>query len=149
MEKRSIEKIICIRRVSCTTKGGRNASYSAMVVVGDGISRFGCSIASASEVLLATQKAVVRARKSMIKLPIKDGRLPHRVMARFCATRVIILPGKEGNGIKAGATMRAIFETLGIKDVTAKILGSTNAMNAAYATMIALQSIICYRYADH
>ncbi|MEZ0210429.1 MAG: 30S ribosomal protein S5, partial [Methylophilus sp.] len=120
------EKMITVNRVSKTVKGGRIMSFAALTVVGDGDGTVGMGKGKAREVPVAVQKAMDEARRSMVKVNLKNGTLHHRVTGVHGAAKVLILPAAEGTGIIAGGTMRAIFEVMGITNVIAKSLGSSN-----------------------
>lgn len=137
-----IEKLVSIRRVAKVVKGGKNFSFSALVVVGDGNGRVGYATGKAREVPEAIRKATSKAQKSMIKVALRQGRtLHHPAVCKKGAARVVILPALTGKGLIAGGAMRAAFEAVGIKDVAGKSLGSRNPHSLLRATMAALQSV--------
>ncbi len=136
-----IEKLVNVNRNSKTTKGGKVMSFSANTVVGDGRGRIGIGRGKAREVPVAIQKALDDARKNMQSVVLKGDTLYHEVIGRHGATRVFMKPAAEGTGIIAGGAMRAVFEVLGVKNVLAKIGGSTNPINVLRATVKALASI--------
>jgi small subunit ribosomal protein S5 len=136
-----IEKMISVNRVTKVVKGGRIMGFAALTVVGDGDGSIGMGKAKAKEVPVAVQKAVKEARKTMEKVSLKNGTIHHGVLAKHGATTVYLQPAKDGAGIIAGGAMRAIFEAVGIKNITAKIHGSTNPYNVVRATLKGLQSI--------
>ena len=139
-ESELIEKLVSINRVAKVVKGGRRFAFAALVVVGDQKGRVGYGAGKAREVPEAIRKATERAKRSMIRVPMKEGRtLHHDVEGRFCAGRVILRSATPGTGIIAGGPLRAVFETLGIGDVVAKSLGSRNPHNMVKATFAGLQ----------
>ena len=133
--------VIEIRRVTKVTKGGKNLNFRALVVVGDGKGKAGYGVGKAGEVPEAIRKAVEKARKNAIKVPLKGTTIPHDVKAKHDASLVILKPASKGHGMVAGRTMRAFFEVCGIKDITCKCLGSTNPLNVIRATVKALSML--------
>ncbi|MBI1308769.1 MAG: 30S ribosomal protein S5 [Proteobacteria bacterium] len=137
-----VDKLVGVRRVAKTVKGGRRMSFGALVVVGDEDGRVGFGKGKAKEVPDAVRKATDEAKRGMVRVPLRQGRtLHHEVKGRFGATRVILKPAVPGTGIVAGGPMRAVFEAMGIKDVIAKALGSTNPFNLIRATFEAFAAI--------
>lgn len=136
-----IEKLISINRVTKVVKGGRIMGFAALTVVGDGDGGIGMGKAKSKEVPVAVQKAVKEARKEMVKVPLKNGTIHHTVTGKHGATTVYMQPAKDGTGIIAGGAMRAIFDAIGVKNITAKVHGSTNPYNVVRATLKGLQSI--------
>lgn len=137
-----VDKLVGVRRVAKTVKGGRRMAFGALVVVGDESGRVGFGQGKAKEVPDAVRKATEEAKRTMIRVPLRQGRtLHHDVNGTFGATRVIIKPAVPGTGIIAGGPMRAIFEAMGIKDVVAKAMGSTNPFNLIRATFAAFAAI--------
>ncbi len=135
-----IDKLVTINRVAKVVKGGRRFAFAALVVVGDQKGRVGYGAGKAREVPEAIRKATERAKKTMIRVPMKEGRtLHHDVTGTFGAGSVILRAASPGTGIIAGGPMRAVFETLGVGDVVAKCLGSRNPHNMVKATFAALQ----------
>jgi small subunit ribosomal protein S5 len=134
------EKMINVNRVTKVVKGGRIMSFAALAVVGDGDGAVGMGKGKAREVPLAVQKAMEEAKRGMIKVALNNGTLHHSVIGRHGAAKVLIQPATEGTGIIAGGAMRAIFEVMGITDVTAKCIGSANAYNVVRATLNGLAS---------
>jgi small subunit ribosomal protein S5 len=130
------EKMIAVNRVTKVVKGGRTLSFAALTVVGDGDGRIG--MGKAKEVPVAVQKAMEAARRNMKKIALKDGTIQHQVRGVHGAAKVLMAPAKPGDGIIAGGPMRAVFEVMGIKDIVAKSLGSTNPYNMVRATLNAL-----------
>ena len=134
------DKLVTINRVAKVVKGGRRFSFAALVVVGDEKGRVGWGAGKAREVPEAIRKATERAKRTMIRVPMREGRtLHHDVVGEFGAGRVILRAAPAGTGIIAGGPMRAVFETLGMGDVVAKCLGSANPHNMVKATFAALQ----------
>lgn len=129
------EKMISVNRVTKVVKGGRILGFAALTVVGDGDGRIGMGKGKSKEVPVAVQKAMDEARRKMIKVPLKHGTLQHSVVGKHGASTVLIAPAKEGTGVIAGGPMRAIFEVLGVTNVVAKSLGSTNPYNMVRATL--------------
>ena len=134
------EKMINVNRVTKVVKGGRIMSFAALAVVGDGDGAVGMGKGKAREVPLAVQKAMEEAKRGMVKVALNNGTLHHSVIGRHGAAKVLIQPATEGTGIIAGGAMRAIFEVMGITDVTAKCIGSANAYNVVRATLNGLAS---------
>lgn len=130
-----IEKMVTINRVAKTIKGGRQFSFTALTVVGDGEGKVGVGYGKAREVPLAIQKAMDGARKNMRKVNLNDGTLQYPVMIRLGAAKVYMQPASEGTGIIAGGPMRAVFEAVGIRNVLAKIIGTQNPINVVRATV--------------
>jgi len=137
-----VDKLVGVRRVAKTVKGGRRMAFGALVVVGDEAGRVGFGQGKAKEVPDAVRKATDEAKRSMVRVPLRQGRtLHHEVKGSFGATNVILKPAVPGTGIIAGGPMRAIFEAMGIKDVVAKAMGSTNPFNLIRATFAAFAGI--------
>ncbi len=135
------EKMIAINRVTKVVKGGRVMGFAALVVVGDGDGRVGMGKGKAREVPVSVQKAMDEARKKLIKINLKNGTLHHAVVGRHGSARVYMQPASDGTGIIAGGPMRAIFEVMGVTNVLAKIIGSTNPYNVVRATLNGLQAM--------
>jgi small subunit ribosomal protein S5 len=139
-----IEKIISIRRVAKVVKGGRRFSFSALVVVGNGIDKIGFGLGKAKEVPEAIRKGKEKALKRMITIKKMGNSIPHKVTGKFGAGLVIMLPGKDGTGIIAGGAMRSVFEALGIKDILAKSIRSKNSGSIIRATINGLMQLTLY-----
>jgi small subunit ribosomal protein S5 len=135
------EKLIAVNRVAKVVKGGRQFGFTALTVVGDGQGQVGFGYCKAREVPLAIQKAMERARKNLVQVPLKEGTLFHPVTARHGAAKVHMQPASEGTGIIAGGAMRAVLEVLGVHNVLAKVIGSRNPINVVRATMNGLTSM--------
>ncbi len=137
-----VDKLVNINRVAKVVKGGRRFGFAALVVVGDTKGRVGYGSGKAREVPEAIRKATEQAKTSMVRVPLREGRtLHHDVTGRFGAGRVVVRAAPPGTGIIAGGPMRAVFETVGIQDVVAKSLGSSNPHNMVKATFAALASL--------
>jgi len=136
-----IEQLINERRVAKVVKGGRIFGFSALTVVGVGKGRVGIGRGKAREVPVAVQKAMDEARRNMRKINLRKGTLNYATIGRHGAARVVMRPASEGTGIIAGGTMRAIFEAAGVKNVLAKIIGTTNPVNVARATIAGLGTV--------
>ncbi len=135
------EQLINVRRVAKVVKGGRIFGFSALTVVGDGAGRVGIGIGKAREVPVAAQKSFENARRNMVRIHMKNGTLQYPIIGRHGAAKVVMRPASAGTGIIAGDTMRLIFELAGVRDVLAKVVGTTNAINVARATIDGLTSI--------
>lgn len=129
------DKVVFINRVAKVVKGGRRFSFTALVVVGDGEGTVGIGKGKASEVPEAIRKAIGQAKKSLVKFPLKDGTVPHRVTGRYGSGAVIMNPAVKGTGIIAGGAVRALLEVAGVQDIVAKSIRSHNPFNAAKATL--------------
>ncbi|MCM8832231.1 MAG: 30S ribosomal protein S5 [Candidatus Omnitrophica bacterium] len=141
-EEAFIEKVIFINRVTKVTKGGKNLGFSALVVVGDGVSKVGYALGKANEVADAIRKGLRKAKKNLIVVKKNDTTIPHQVYGKFGAVQVLLKPASKGTGVIASAPIRAICECVGIKDILTKILKkSTNPINVVKATMLALQDL--------
>ena len=135
------EKLVGVRRVAKVVKGGRQFGFSALTVVGDGKGRVGFGSGKAREVPVAIQKAMEEARRNMVSVKLNDVTLQYPIMARHGAARVYMRPASPGTGIIAGGAMRAVFEVLGVQDVLAKCIGSSNPVNVVRATIKGLQNM--------
>ena len=136
-----VDKLVHINRVAKVVKGGRRFSFAALVVVGDGKGRVGYGTGKAREVPEAIRKATDQAKRSLIRIPLSEGRtLHHDVIGRFGAGRVVLRSAPAGTGIIAGGPMRAVFETMGVHDVVCKSVGTSNPHNMVKATFAALKN---------
>jgi small subunit ribosomal protein S5 len=132
------DRLVSIQRVTKVTKGGRTFSFSAIVVVGNEDGIVGHGLGKASEVTTAISKGIEDAKKNLIKVPVINGTIPHEQLARFGGAFVLIKPASEGTGVKAGGAMRAVLESVGVRNVLAKSKGSSNPHNLVKATFAAL-----------
>ena len=141
MDDGMIEKLIAVNRVSKTVKGGRQFTFTALTVVGDGAGKVGFGYGKAREVPVAIQKSMEYARKSMMTVDLNNGTLWHSVKSGHGAARVYMQPASEGTGVIAGGAMRAVLEAVGVKDVLAKAIGSRNPINLVRATLRGLSDM--------
>ena len=135
------EKLLGIDRVTKVVKGGRHLRFRALVVVGDGQGHVGFGLAKAAAVPEAVRKAGTTAKKRLIEVPIKDGTIPHEILAKFGASRILLKPAAPGTGLIVGSTARAVLELAGVEDVVGKSLGGPSKINVARATMVALSNL--------
>lgn len=135
------KRVVSVRRVQKVVKGGRTLRFSALVVVGDGKGKVGIALGKAKEVSLAIEKATTMAKKSMVKVPMVDGSIPHETIGKFSSTRILMFPAPAGTGVIAGGSTRAVLELAGIKDIVTKRHGSSNKINCVKATMNGLMSM--------
>lgn len=135
------EKVVKIKRCAAVVKGGRRFSFAAMVVVGDKKGRVGYGYGKANEVPPSVEKAVKQATRSMIKVPIEEGTIPHAVKGRFGAARVTLVPAGAGTGVIAGDAVRSVCESTGIENILTKSFGSNNPVVLVKATINALEQL--------
>lgn len=144
------DRLVSIQRVTKVTKGGRTFSFSAIVIVGNENGIVGQGLGKASEVTAAITKGIEDAKKNLIKVPITKGTIPHEQSAKYGGAKVFIKPASEGTGVKAGGAMRAVLESVGVKNVLAKSKGSSNPHNLVKATMEALLQLRdAYTISEH
>ena len=133
------DRLVAVNRVSKTVKGGRNARFSALVVIGDEQGRVGAGMGKAVEIPEAIRKATEDAKKSMINVPLAGSTLPHEVTGYYSTAKVVLLPAPEGTGVIAGGACRAVLEMAGVRDIRTKSFGTNNPINMVKATLEALK----------
>ncbi len=140
-EQELVEKVIKIDRITKVVKGGKRLAFRAFVIVGNRKGKVGFGLGKSKEVPVAIKKAIERAKKRLESIQLVGGTLPHQVLGKFGASRVILKPAKAGRGVIAGGSTRILLEALGVKDVVAKSKGSNNPINAAQAAMEGLRQL--------
>ena len=140
-DKEFDEKVIQVNRVSKKTKGGNQIGFSVLMVVGDKKGRVGVGLGKAPDVLSSIKKGIRRAKKNLIKVPIKKGTIPHDVLVKFGAAKVMLKPAPKGSGIIAGGAVRSVMEAAGVKNISSKVLGTRNKASNVYCTIKALKQL--------
>ena len=135
------EIVVKINRVSKVTSRGKRLRFSALVVIGDGKGYVGMGMGKANEVISAISKSKENAKQNLFKAPLINGTIPHKIIGKHCASRVMLKPASPGTGIIAGAAVRAVMEQMGVENILTKITGSNNLLNVVRATFNALQNL--------
>lgn len=135
------ETLVHVRRVAKTVAGGRKLSFSVLMVAGDNHGHVGYGLGKGNEIPVGIKKAVARARKNLIYVPMKDSTITHEISAKFGAAEILLKPAAPGTGVIAGKSVRAVLEAAGIRDILTKSLGSSNPINVVQATILALSRL--------
>ena len=135
------EVVVKIKRVSKVTSRGKRLRFSALVVIGDGKGHVGMGMGKANEVVSAITKSKEKAKQNLFKAPLINGTIPHKIIGKHCASRVMLKPASPGTGIIAGAAVRAVMEQMGVENILTKITGSNNLLNVVRATINALKNL--------
>ena len=135
------EVVVKINRVSKVTSRGKRLRFSALVIIGDGKGYVGMGMGKANEVISAISKSKENAKQNLFKAPLINGTIPHKIIGKHCASRVMLKPASPGTGIIAGAAVRAVMEQMGVENILTKITGSNNILNVVRATINALQNL--------
>lgn len=140
-DKEFDEKVIQVNRVSKKTKGGNQIGFSVLMVVGDKKGRVGVGLGKAPDVLSSIKKGIRRAKKNLIKVPIRKGTIPHDILVKFGAAKVMLKPAPKGSGLIAGGAVRSVMEAAGVKNISSKVLGTRNKASNVYCTIKALKQL--------
>ncbi len=148
-EKELVEKLIKLNRVAKVVKGGRRFSFSALVVVGDQKGTVGYGFGKANDVAEAIRKGMEKAKKNMVKVPLKNNTIPHEVLAQFKSAKIVLKPAAPGTGVIAGGPVRAVMDAVGVHDILSKSLGSKNSINIVKAVFEGFSEIMDAKKVAH